>query len=634
MNNTPELKYVGALHDGSGFGVALHGLDRREFDLITSRLRVLKTQDARIKFHPAYFPYKGKNIGAWTVPANPHIAENLTRLVADYALQMSEDATALLDRIKHDHAETPTRHASNRVQSSAFDAPPVDVPGLVGDLRGYQRAAVHWALRNRKVYIADDMGTGKTLSAMAACAAAGALPVVVVCPASVKLGWERQVNRFFPDLNVYVASGKKNRDNTPASHPTAYNVIPRNTDVFIINYDVAGAWQPLTTLSESGSNIEIFDYHSIIIDEAHFIKSPKAKRTKAVAALANRVDFRIALSGTPMVNRPIEIVPQLEVIGRMDEFLEGGARPKWHFVNRYCAPTHNGYGWDVSGASNLYELSQKLREYGIVIRRTKDEIMGELPPKERVTIPFALSNRNAYDKIIEDLRYWVEARVASDEELQRELAMMPEDVRIKRRGYAIAERLFRASKAEALVRLGALRQTCIDGKIDGVTEWAKDFMTTDEKLIIFCIHRKTVNHLYEAFGDKSVRIYGGMNMEKRQAAIDSFVNDDNVRLVIANIDAAAEGIDGWQEVCSNVAFAELAWSPVRHRQAEDRLHRSGQKNPVTCYYLLADQSVDETLAGLLDRKNRIISAALDGREIEEDESILVGLLARVIDGVF
>lgn len=626
------LKYVGALKDGSGFGIALHDLDRKEFDLIVGRLRVLRTQDSRVKFHPKYFPHNGDNIGAWTVPANPRIAENLHRIIEDYSLEMSEDAATLLEQVQRDLAEEPARQAYNHAQSSAADAPKIEVPGLVGDLRGYQNAAIHWALRNRKVYIADDMGTGKTLSALASCVAAEKLPVVVVCPASVKLGWQRQIKKFFPSLNVYVASGKKNTDHAPTYAPHMTNVIPFGTDVFIVNYDICGAWQPLRIATEHGRNIEPFDYQSIIIDEAHFIKSPKAKRTKAVAALANRVEFRIALSGTPMVNRPIEIVPQLDVLGRLDDFLQG--RKRWHFVERYCAPVHNGYGWDTNGASNLFELSQRLREYGIVIRRTKDEIMGELPPKERVSIPLELANRSYYDKIMQDLRYWVEAKVSSDTELQEELAQMNPAERHERRSFAIAERLWRAEKAEALVRLGALRQTCIDGKMDGITEWVGDFLTNDEKLIVFCIHRKTVNHLMDKFGDKAVKIYGGMNMEKRQASIDAFINDDNVRLVVANIDAAAEGIDGWQEVCSNVAFAELAWSPVRHRQAEDRCHRSGQQNPVTCYYLLAESSVDETLASLLDKKNRVISAALDGREVDEDESVLVGLLARVIDGVF
>lgn len=627
-----SLKYVGALKDGSGFGVALHDLDRKEFDLITGRLRVLRTQDTRIKFHPKYFPHNGDNIGAWTVPANPRIVDNLVQLIGDYALDLSDEAAVLLDEVQKMHDEAPARQAENHALASAADAEPIEIPGLVGELRGYQYAAIHWALRNRKVYIADDMGTGKTLSSLASCVAAKALPVVVICPASVKLGWQRQVNRFFPDLKVYVASGKKNTDNAPRNLPNMTNVIPHGTDVFVINYDIAGAWQPLTAVTKSGTSTEVFDYKSVIIDEAHFIKSPKAKRTKAVANIANRVDFRIALSGTPMVNRPIEIVPQLEVLGRMDDFL--GGRKKWHFVERYCAPTYNGYGWDTNGASNLFELSQRLREYGILIRRTKDEIMSELPPKERVTIPLALNNRDHYNKIMNDLRYWVEAKVAKDEELQQELAQMPEKIREKSRGYAIAERLFRAEKAEALVRLGALRQTCIDGKMDGITEWVRDFLTNDEKLIVYCIHRKTVNHLMNEFGDKAVKIYGGMSMEKRQASIDTFISDDSVRMVVANIDAAAEGIDGWQDVCSNVAFAELAWSPVRHRQAEDRCHRSGQQNPVTCYYLLAEKSVDETLAGLLDKKNIIISAALDGREIDEDESVLVGLLARLIEGVF
>lgn len=624
------LKYVGALKDGSGFGVAIHDLDRNEFDLIVGCLRVLRTQDARVKFHPKYFPYKGENVGAWTVPAEPRIIDNLSRLIRDYDLEMSKDAKALLSEVKKRHDDAPVRHANNREKASAADAPPVNVPGLVGDLRGYQRAAVHWALENRKVYIADDMGTGKTLSAMAACVVADRLPVAVVCPASVKLGWERQINRFFPDLKVYVASGKKNTENAPAHIASAKNIIPADTDVVVMNYDIVEAWSPLTTV-ENG-HLSVFDYKSVIIDEAHFIKNPKAKRTKTLLNLAARVDFRIALSGTPMVNRPAEIVSQLQVLGRFDDFLQG--RNKWYFMERYCRPVHNGYGWDISGSSNLFELSQKLREYGIVIRRTKDEIMGELPPKERISLPLKITNRGDYDNIMRDLRYWIEERVARDSGLQSELAAMPPSLRAERRGYAIAERMFRAEKAEALVRLGALRQTCVDGKMSGIVDWVRDFMTNDEKLLIYCIHRRTVNRLMDEFGDKAVKIYGGMSAEKRQKAIDAFINDDNVRLVVANIDAAAEGIDGWQDVCSNVAFAELAWSPVRHHQAEDRCHRSGQQNPVTCYYLMAEDTVDETLAALLDRKNQIISAAIDGREVDEDESILVGLLARIINGAF
>jgi SNF2 family DNA or RNA helicase len=606
------FKHFGALKNGNGFGIVIDDLPEEETEEINRLMRRLKTNIRGVKLHPNYYPRGGKMLNAWVIPAEHAAIEPMLEVVDGQGFKRNASAERLIGKIMDVERERVEQHNANQALSSAQSGPEIVVPGLVGELRDYQRAAVDWVLRNKRVYIGDEMGTGKTLSSLAAIAVADAYPVVVVCPASVKMGWQRQIDRFFPGLSdhVFICNGRK-------SSP-----IPSDAKVIIVNYDILFYWQ---------MDIVRASPKSVIFDEAHFIKNKKSKRTRAANNVALRRDIKIAMSGTPVTNRPIELMSQLSVIDRLDD-ISGGKN--WWFIERYCDPTHNGYGFDVRGASNLFELNERLRRHGILIRRRKEDVLTELPPKERISIPLEINNRTEYEKIRNDIKHWVISEVMSDPEVQRNSESLSDEAAQK---YMIAEirsRLLKANSALAIVKLNALRRVCMRGKIKSAIEWIDDFLTSGEKIVVFCSHREAVDLLYAHLGERAVKVVGGMGMQQRQDSIDRFVDDDNIRVVIANIDAAAEGIDGWQHVCSNVAFLELTWTPTKHHQAEDRCHRSGQTNPVSCYYLMAADTIDERLASLIDHKRAVVSAIVDGQEVEEDENILADLLNRLTSGEF
>lgn len=609
------FKHFGALKNGNGFGIAVDEISPAEKREIEMMLRNLKSQVRGVKFHPNYYPRGGKMLNAWVIPAHGEAIDPMLEIIDRFEFRRTESANRLIEQIRDLEAEQEAEQDANDGLSVAHDGPAINVPYLKTPLRNYQRAAVDWVLRNRRVYIGDEMGTGKTLSSLAAVLAGGAMPVVVLCPASIKLGWLRQIERHFPALasKTFICSGRKPQP------------IPKDTQIIVINYDIIGSW---TTA------IQTFGYHAVILDEAHFIKNAKAKRSRAAAVIAQRASIRIAMSGTPITSRPIDLVAQLSAIGRLNDFASGPRSAKWAFVERYCRPVYNGYGWDLRGSSNLLELNDKLRRYGILIRRRKEDVLVDLPPKERVSIPLPLSNRKDYDRVRNDIAFWVESQISGDEKFNDEIKDLSPDAKAQAREQMINYKISRANAAIAITRLNALRQVCMRGKINASIEWIDDFLTSEEKLVVFCTHREGVETLSKHYGDKAVKVIGGMGAEAKQAAIDAFIDNEDVRIVIANIDAAAEGIDGWQNVCSNVAFLELTWTPTKHHQAEDRCHRSGQNNPVTCYYLMATGTIDEYLAGLIDRKGAVVAAVVDRMEIADDDKILTDLLRRIADKEF
>lgn len=607
------FKHFNALKNGNGFGIAVADLEAEEEERIAKDLRRLKINVSGVKFHPNYYPYEDRMINAWVIPPDPEAVGPMLEILNEHGFSVTQAAKELIAEIIASLAEVERQQDDNRSLSSAQDGPVVEVPGLAGELRGYQYAAVDWIARNRRVYIGDEMGTGKTLSALASVMVLDTLPVVVVCPASVKMGWVRQIEKFFPDIadRIYVCSGR-----------TA-SPIPDDAQIIVVNYDILSHW--LTRIQEHG-------YRAVVLDEAHFIKSRKAKRTRAAITLARGTDVRIAMSGTPLVSRPIDLVSQLEALDRMKDVTRG--RSAWWFVERYCRPTHNGYGWDTRGASNVFELGERLRKQGILIRRRKEDVLQDLPPKQRVSLPLEIDNRAEYKRVSSDIAYWVRQQVENDPKFAEELKGLSKAEADALWYKHITQKVARAQAAIALTKLSALRRVCMRGKIKAAVEWIEDFLTSDEKLVVFCTHREAVETLHKHFDSRAVKVIGGMGATAKQDAIDAFANDDDVRIVVANIDAAAEGIDGWQNVCSNVAFLELTWTPSKHHQAEDRCHRSGQQNPVTCYYLMAVDTIDEYLARLIDNKRAVISAIIDGEKVDKDENILADLLRRITNGEF
>lgn len=391
-----------------------------------------------------------------------------------------------------------------------------------------------------------------------------------------------------------------------------------HAEITILNYDITHAWTPF---------LRAVGFAAMVADESHMLKNGKAQRTKAVASIARKIDRVEFLTGTPLLNRPIELLSQLSILGVLDDF--GGPMG---FRNRYCDPSYNGYAWDYKGASNVEELHERLRTV-CMIRRLKEQVLTELPAKRRAPVLLPLSDRAAYERVEADLREFLADKLSRDADFAAILADLDPDEAAQVAAAELERRERKAAQAEILTRINALRQTTARLKIDAAIEWIRDFTDSGKKLVVFAHHREIVEGLMAALAAAkigAVKLTGETAAEARQAAVDRFQTDDAVRVFVGNIAAAGVGIT--LTAASDVAFVELPWRPGDVDQAEDRCHRIGQHDSVTAWYLLAERTMDETMAALIDEKRGVIEGVTDGREVATT-SIMAGLLAALTNGV-
>ncbi len=453
--------------------------------------------------------------------------------------------------------------------------------------------------RNGRVLLADEQGLGKTPQSLTWLRARpDALPALIVVPASLKVNWAREAMKWMDSPSVHVINGKvdpKGGKDQWKKHCVTSLFKTTGEPVIIINYDILS--NTYTThkdlagkkkqVVQHGTGWEDFlpQCKTVILDECHYIKNEKSQRNKAVRNVANGAKHVIALSGTPIVNRPIEFFPTLSIVS-------GGVFPSfWHFAKKYCGAVHNGYGWDFNGATNTDELHDLLTRT-IMIRRLKKDVLSQLPPKRRIVVP------------------------------------MPIDMRAYRReARAVSASLVGASPADAMVQVSKMKQVVAQLKMEAATEWIANYLENNSKLVVFTMHHAAIDALKCAFGDAAVMVDGRVTGDKRQAAVDAFQGDPSVRLLLGNIKAAGVGLT--LTAASATCFVELPWTPGDCDQAEDRVHRIGQAaDSVEAYYLIAADTVEEDIVELLDEKREVVSASLDGR-VAEELSMLGALLGRI-----
>lgn len=480
----------------------------------------------------------------------------------------------------------------------------------------FQKAGALYGLLKKKVIIGDDMGLGKTIQALLIAHLSGAADrMIVMCPASVKINWSRETHRAMPHLTYDIWDGKGGR---------------ADVNVIIINYD---------NLKKNLAKLKAFGPRIVVIDEIHYLKSSKAQRTQAAQALLEDVEYAIGLTGTPILNRPDELVSPLTLLGRIDEF--GG----WfEFVQRYCAAYYKHiwikgkYGTpfqkrilDTSGSSNLEELNAKLRAV-CMVRRKKLDVLKDMPAKQRAQVVFPITNRKEYISAQTNLINYVKACAAEDKAFLATIAHLKGAERTEAIREHQADKAQGAERAEQLVMMETLKQLAVEGKLEAVIEWIQNFLESGEKLIVFATHIDVQNRLCEAFRGRSAKIMGEDGGEARQAAVDRFKTDPKCDLIVCSLIAGGQGVDGMQNACSNVAFVELGWTPAMHLQAEDRAHRIGQAGQVTCYYLLAEDTIEETIQTMLAKKQAVCDSVLDGADEMKDGSIFNELLDVIMSG--
>lgn len=529
------------------------------------------------------------------------------RVLVDFARQFQVEVTAEAEqRIKD--------LLSPIVAKNVDDEAPLTISGLQANLRPYQWAGVKHMVRQKRTILADEMGTGKTLQTIATAAFLEAYPAVIVCPASLKLNWLREINRWLPGTEGWVVNGRN-------------GAIPHNIPFIIINYDL---------LPYYVEKLRALNPKLVAFDESHYLKEYKSARSQAADDLVNGPDrdgngrrargqhkilFVFMLTGTPAMNRPKELIHPLSIMGKLDVF--GGF---WAFARKFCQAHQTRYGWDMNGAANLVELNQTLRGSGLFLRRTKKDVLKDLPPKTRVIIPVALPDkaRRQYERYEVETAGWFGARAAADKEFLASLEGLERGERAAQIKARRDDAVERALRAEALTRIEALKQIAAKGKLEIIQEWAADFLETGEKLLGFASHRDIVDGL--ASPHKAPTITGDTPLADRQQIVDAFQSSPETPYLVMNTKAGGVGLT--LTAASNVYFAELGWTPAEHLQAEDRTHRIGQAEAVTVYYFVAEGTIEEEIMALLENKLRVVEAITDGTETLAD--LLITIFGQVV----
>lgn len=537
-------------------------------------------QQAFAKLAGALSDYRG---AMPTLRADPFCVRDLDEFLAERTgVWVEADALAELQRIREEHA-----HAAGLVDLSAATDGALRVPGLQGKLKPFQRAGVEYLLERRRAFLADEQGLGKTIEALAALEADGAYPAVIVCPASLKLNWLREIERWLPHRRARALHGTSTSRGATAV-AAGRGVLDSDddrADIHVVNYDILGAReQELAAISP----------RALVLDEAHYCKNGAAKRTQAATRLARSVTadgLVLALTGTPVMNRPQELIAQLRILGRLGDFGSG-----------------TQFGERFRGADAHHRLHWHLRARCFV-RRLKQDVLPQLPAKTRAIVPVGLDNEGEYRLAERDVIAWLRSHPLELSELDAKVAA--------------------ALRAERLVRLGALKRLAARGKLQAALAWIHDFLSSGERLVVFASHREIQQAVVERF-PQALHVLGQDSHTARDDAVRRFQEEDGeqAQLIVCSLAVAGQGLTLTR--ASNVVFLELDWTPAKHEQAEDRCHRIGQSDAVNAWYLLAAGTIDETIATLLEHKRAVIGAVTDGRP-EEGEAV-VDALARELAG--
>jgi SWI/SNF-related matrix-associated actin-dependent regulator of chromatin subfamily A-like protein 1 len=445
----------------------------------------------------------------------------------------------------------------------------------------YQREGAAWIeTRHGRALIADEQGLGKSFEAFLwAKRNPDVRPIVVVCPAILKWNWAREAALHI-GMRAEIIEGR-----TAAS----FGLV--RPQLVIINYDILHNWI---------HHLQAIKPQLLILDEIQALANVLTLRTRTTRRLCRTTPYVVALSGTPITKRPIDLWSILNML-RPDRYPNRLA-----FAEKYCQARKTPWGWDYSGAKNLDQLHAELThpETGVMIRRLKKDVMAELPAKRRIVVPIEVDHREEYDRAQKDFLVWL--------------------------GHNFQQiRINAAKRARYFAKIAALRQLIGKLKLKPVHEWIEAFLSGgDAKLIVFGHHKNVLHPLHSHYPADSVLVDGDVVGKAREQRIDRFKHDTKCRLLFGNIQAAGVG---WNAInCSDTAFAEMSWKPTEHNQAEERTHGVGRGvvgKISTSYYLLVQNTIEERICKTNHLKQQISEQVLDGTADPEGFSSILNQLA-------
>ena len=508
-------------------------------------------------------------------PYYPFIADT----VRDYSTIFTPPATTTEMTMARDIDDLDTRSSKKAVKDIK------DKLQIPYDLYPYQEIAVAFLEErdktSRGALVGDQPGLGKTIEALSWLSLSPKRPVLVITQASIKRNWYREIEKWLPNSTIQILNQGK-------------DTIDSDADFVIINYDLI--WRKGIEEHLLKRKVPV-----VIYDEVTSIKEPSAKRTKTAKKLGRRAEFNIGLSGTPILNRPIEFYNILNLIDPK-QFTS-----HFKFGMRYCNGFHNGFGYVFKGSSHINELREQIKP--LMIRRLKEDLLTDLPAKSRRTIYIDMPGK------------YYQEYIAAENNLVETLQGLPS-------GKVSQE--YEDSRMWVLSKLNYLRHIVGLSKAEEAEEIIKNFVDAGEKLVVFAHHHDVMDLMDEYLTkDKvnHVKVDGRTELTNRQTAIDTFQNDPKCMVFLAS---TAMGMGVTLTAASNALFVERQWTPGIEEQMEDRLHRIGQTNGVLIHYMQVEHSLDEKMDRLVENKRAVLNEVLDG-EINRDkgESIINALLAEL-----
>jgi SWI/SNF-related matrix-associated actin-dependent regulator 1 of chromatin subfamily A len=441
----------------------------------------------------------------------------------------------------------------------------------------HQKVAIEKLLANDKFILADDMGLGKTTSAIIASLESGAKKILIICPASLKINWQREIENY-SNRKTLIVEGRK---------------WGSTFDYYIINYDIVKNYHSTETPEigqENNNSIINEKFDLAIVDEAHYISNTTAQRTKLINDILKNIPKVWLLTGTPMTSKPINYYNLLRIVN-------SNVTLNWQgYVRRYCG----GYQftvnkkkiWNTGGATNLDEL--RMRTKNLVLRRMKTDIL-DLPDK--IITPIFLDLKSTYyDEELEDF-----LRITSEAKNKESLSI-------------------------TINRLMKVRQIVSQEKINYTCELIDRCLEQGKKVIVFTNFTMSLDTLHEKYKKNSVVLDGRMSKEKRQQSVDRFQNEDKVKIFISNIVAGGVGIT--LTAAEVVIMNDLSFVPAHHSQAEDRAFRYGQKKNVLVYYPIFENTIEKIVYNMLQKKKNIIDQVMGDGDFSESfaQSLLKEIL--------
>ena len=458
----------------------------------------------------------------------------------------------------------------------------------------YQLEGVQYAVEKKRCILGDQPGLGKTLQAICTVVKAHreaviygeSFPTLVVCPAALKVNWQREFKKF-AGLNAIILDDS-NRQTWHSFYDCKKADGSPLCEVFITNYESLKKFF-VKRVSEGGKLTMkgiLFDervnlFKSVIIDESHKCKSGKTQQGKFVEGICKGKRFVLALTGTPVGNNNTDLIQQLKILGRLEDF--GGYS---RFVERYCDGPKQ--------ASNVKELNWRLWNC-CFFRREKSKVLTQLPDKTRQYLQIDITNMKEYQSAESDIvKYLKQYKNASDAQVQRSM------------------------NGAVMVKMGLLKQISARGKIKAVSEFIHDVIDGGEKLIVFGYLKEVIAELKKEFPN-AVTVTGSDNISQKQFAVDSFQNNPDCKLIILNYKSGGTGLT--LTASSRVAFIEFPWTFSDCEQAEDRAHRNGQKNNVNCYYFLGKDTIDKYMYDVIQTKKNIANG-VTGTDDQVEENMV------------